>query len=87
MFFSHRKAGNREIAILIFTRNPAGSKSNNSIGRSSDLFRFHAFPAFRPVAKIVKPLALRSEQELTATGIVADFHCIPFSFRITARRV
>jgi hypothetical protein len=28
MFFSHRKAGNREIAILIFTRNPAGSKSN-----------------------------------------------------------
>ena len=72
--FSYRNAGNREIAVLIFTRNPAGSKSNKSIGRSSDLFRFHAFPALRPVAKIVKRLA-----PLVGAGTHSNGYCRRFS--------
>lgn len=66
-----------EIAILIFTRTPAGCKSYKGIGRSSDLFRFYAFPALRPVAKIVKPFAPhvrgRNSQQRVLSQILTAF--------------
>jgi|GEM_PF-6815847 len=51
-------------------------------GRSSDLFNYNAFPAIKPVAKIVAIATAYNKQsyELTATGIVPDLHRIPFSF-------
>ena len=66
-----------EIAVLIFTRTPAGCKSYKCIGRSSDLFRFYAFPALRPVAKIVKPFAPhvwgRNSQQRVLSQILTAF--------------
>lgn len=66
-----------EIAVLIFTRTPAGCKSYKGIGRSSDLFRFYAFPALRPVAKIVKPFAPhvwgRNSQQRVLSQILTAF--------------
>lgn len=47
------------------------------IGRSSDLFRFYAFPALRPVAKIVKPFAPhvwgRNSQQRVLSQILTAF--------------
>ena len=66
-----------EIAVLIFTRTPAGCKSYKCIGRSSDLFQFYAFPALRPVAKIVKPFAPhvwgRNSQQRVLSQILTAF--------------
>lgn len=43
---SDRTSERDDIAVLISTRNPAGCKSRkNAKGRSSDSFRFRAFPA------------------------------------------
>lgn len=43
---SDRTSEREDFAVLISTRNPAGCKSRkNAKGRSSDSFRFRAFPA------------------------------------------
>lgn len=78
---SDRTPERDDIAVLISTRNPAGCKSRkNAKGRSSDSFRFRAFPTSASQWQLIaKPLLLLPEQELTAMGIVADSHCIPFS--------
>ena len=56
------------------------SESVKGTGRSSDSFRFRAFPTSASQWQLIaKPLLLLPEQELTAMGIVADSHCIPFS--------
>lgn len=71
---SDRTPERDDIAVLISTRNPAGCKSRkNAKGRSSDSFRFRAFPALRPVAKIAEPLAPRG------AGTHSNGYCRRFS--------
>ena len=56
---------------------PKAWNNGNFIGRSSDLFRFYAFPALRPVAKIVKPFAPhvwgRNSQQRVLSQILTAF--------------
>ena len=69
--------------VPILARTPAGSKSVNSgIGRSSDLFLALRLPGRGASGGLQISFALSEigAPELTATGIVADSHCIPFSF-------
>lgn len=71
---SDRTSEREDFAVLISTRNPAGCKSRkNAKGRSSDSFRFRAFPALRPVAKIAEPLAPRG------AGTHSNGYCRRFS--------
>ena len=50
----------------------------NAKGRSSDLFKFYAFPTILSVAKNVKPF-VPIKVELTATGIAQTLTAFPIN--------
>lgn len=73
-----------------FWFSPVIPQAANPIKASAGLLTCSGFTPSQPYGqwqRLWNVLRPSSGQELTATGIVADFHCIPFSFRITARRV
>lgn len=85
MSVAHNERENLLVNLLIYAHNPVGCKSQNCIGRSSDLFlKDSAFSVLknqwqRVLSEKVADKCLRSacSLELTAAGTVRDFHPIP----------
>lgn len=78
---SDRTSEREDFAVLISTRNPAGCKSHKT-PKAGLLTRSGSAPSrpdgqWQRLQNLLRPAG----QELTATGIVADSHCIPFSSR------
>ena len=72
--------------VLILTRSPAGIKSTYAQAGLLTCSADRAFPVFTSGKESDQPQFLTREIELTATGIVRDFHPIPFSLFATRSR-